>query len=237
MRMIAAILFCAAAQSVTAQGKPTRMDHSAWDMLLRKYVSTAGVVDYTGIKADLTFDRYLASLSRFAPQEAWSVDDKKAYWINVYNAFTVKLVCDHLPLESIQDIGGPEKQKFIRIGGEMMDLGHIEEDILGKGFNDPRIHFAITNASVSGPVLPNHAYAARTLNAQLDDAARRFINDPARNTVKENELRLSRIFDRFQEDFTGSGTIQEFLQRYTDVKLKPNTTVSYLEPDRTLNGK
>ncbi|MFZ1688044.1 MAG: DUF547 domain-containing protein, partial [Flavobacteriales bacterium] len=155
MRTITAILFCAAAQFATAQGKPTRMDHSAWDMLLRKYVSTAGVVDYTGIMADLTFDRYLASLSRFAPQEGWSVDDQKAYWINTYNAFTVKLVCDHLPLESIQDIGGPEKQKFIRIGGEMMDLGHIEEDILRKGFNDPRIHFAITNASVSGPVLSN----------------------------------------------------------------------------------
>lgn len=237
MRAIASLLLAAVVQLVTAQDKPTRMDHSAWDLLLRKYVSTAGAVDYTGIKADLTFERYLGSLSRFAPQDAWTADDKKAYWINAYNAYTVKLVCDNLPLKSIRDIGEPWKKKFIKIGGEMMDLDHIENGILRKEFDDPRIHFAINCASVSCPSLLNQAYHARTLNAQLDEATKRFINDPLRNKLGAEKMQLSSIFDWFKADFTKAGTVVQFIQRYTEVKLAANAAISYLEYDWGLNGK
>jgi Protein of unknown function, DUF547 len=236
MRTTTSIILAAVVQLVVAQDKPTRMDHSAWDMLLRKYVTEAGVVNYAGLKTDMTFERYLASLTRFAPQEAWTADEKKAYWINAYNAFTVKLICDNLPLKSIKDIGDPWKKKFIKIGKEMMDLDRIENGILRAQFDDPRVHFALSSASVSSPVLHNRAYTAATLSAQLEVAAKRFINDPLRNNLSESKLQLSSIFNRYKADFTKGGAVVQYLQRYTDMNLMPDAAISYLDDDWGLNG-
>ena len=101
-----------------------------------------------------------------------------AFWINAYNAYTIRLVLDHYPVSSIKDIGSkikipfvttPWAAKFFSIGGEKMSLDNIEHGTLRKNYNDPRIHFALVCASISCPRLRNEAYTAAALEKQLDD--------------------------------------------------------------------
>ena len=140
----------------TAQVSDTRpMTHEVWDELTRKHVTESGVVNYKGIIQDsIQFNAYLDLLSSHLPNETnWTREERLAYWINAYNAFTVKLIIDHYPVVSIKDIkkGIPLVNsvwdiQFIEIGGKSYDLNNIEHGILRKEFYEPRIHFAINCA-------------------------------------------------------------------------------------------
>ena len=151
------------------------VDHSAFDKLLHKHVNAQGLVNYQGFKADeVAFNQYLAMLSKNPPAANWPKNDQMAYWINAYNAYTIRLILDHYPVESIKDIGSkikipfvttPWAAKFFSIGGERMSLDNIEHGILRKKFDDPRIHFSLVCASMSCPRLRNEAYTADKLNA------------------------------------------------------------------------
>ncbi len=140
--------------SATAQPKGNS-DHppsnQLYTKILQKYVNSSGLVNYKGLKNDKAeFDQYLKILSAIHPSDKWSNNEKKAYWINAYNAFTLKLIIDNYPVKSIKDIGPflqipfvntPWAKKFFKIGGQQMKLDEIEHDILRKQFDDPRIHF------------------------------------------------------------------------------------------------
>lgn len=155
------------------------VDHSTYDKLLKKYVTAQGLVDYKGFKADETvFNQYLALLNKNPPAASWSKADQMAYWINAYNAYTIRLILDHYPVQSIKDIGSkiqipfvttPWAAKFFSISGEQMSLDNIEHGILRQKFDDPRIHFTLVCASISCPRLRNEAYTAAQLEKQLDD--------------------------------------------------------------------
>jgi hypothetical protein len=114
--------------------------HQQWDKLLKKYVNNSGMVNYKGLQKDQAdLDAYLKTLSDNAPQDNWSEDEKKAFWINAYNAFTVALILKHYPVKSIKDIAGniykintPWDIKFITIGAKKYDLNNIEHGILRK---------------------------------------------------------------------------------------------------------
>src|SRR6185437_11852104 len=130
-----------------------------WTSILKKYVNDEGLVNYKGIIGDKEqLQSYLDILTNNPPQDNWSKDDKEAYWINAYNAFTIKLIIDHYPVKSIKDIGPkhqipfvntPWEKKFFRIGKKKYKLDRIEHHILRKQFDDPRVHFAIVCASMS----------------------------------------------------------------------------------------
>jgi hypothetical protein len=160
--------------------------HQLWNTLLAKHVAPDGSVDYEGFITDQEkLNVYLESLQTVHPNNDWSENSRKAYWINAYNAFTVKLVIDHYPVESIKDIGGliksPFDIDFITIEHQTYDLNAIEHKILRAEFDDPRIHFAINCASVSCPKLLNKAYMPDKLDQQLDKRAKDFINNPSKN--------------------------------------------------------
>ncbi|MCB0771252.1 MAG: DUF547 domain-containing protein [Flavobacteriales bacterium] len=210
-------------------------DHSVWSNLLQDHVNNKGEVDYTAMGKDPRLGRYLGELSKAEPNERWSMNERKAFWINAYNAFTIRLILDHPGVQSIKDIDSPWKTKFFTIGGRTMDLDHVEHTELRKNINDPRIHFGIVCASFSCPRLWNHAYTAQDIDKQLDDAARRFINDPLRNELGPERVRLSRIFDWFKSDFTEHGTLVEYIKRYATIPVSHVATVEYLEYDWRLN--
>ncbi|MCY7291248.1 MAG: DUF547 domain-containing protein, partial [Ferruginibacter sp.] len=135
------------------QNKPKAITHKQWSELLKKHVNNKGDVNYKGfIKDSVALNRYLKLLSDNAPDSSLTKNEKFAYWINAYNAFTVKLITQHYPLKSIKDLGStatknaPWDEKFFTIGGKEMTLNTIEHDILRKPFNDPRLHFAINCA-------------------------------------------------------------------------------------------
>lgn len=219
--------------------------HTRLTALLKKHVSPAGEVNYKGIVKDsVQLNQYLKLLSANPPQKSWSRDDQLAYWINAYNAFTLQLIIRNYPLKSIKDIGSkvkipfvntPWDIKFIRIGNEEYDLNNIEHGILREKFKEPRIHFAIVCASVSCPRLLNEAYEGQKVQQQLEAQARDFINDKSRNKIAPNAAQLSQIFNWFRGDFTRQGTLTEFLNRYSSVKINKNARITYLEYNWGLN--
>ncbi|GAB5398927.1 MAG: hypothetical protein Aureis2KO_05120 [Aureisphaera sp.] len=212
------------------------VDHSQWNTLLQKYVTDEGWVNYEGFqKEQNTLENYLTLLSNNAPKKNWSVQELLAYYINLYNAHTVKLIVDHYPTESIKDINGPWTRGIVPIGNRNLSLGGIENGILRK-MNEPRIHFAINCASVSCPKLLNEAYVANKIEEQLDQVTRAFIDGP-KNEISASNPKLSSIFDWYAKDFTinGKQDVIGYINQYVDDPINDNATVEYLEYDWNLN--
>ena len=165
---------------VTSTSPP--IDHTQWDNLLKKHVSQEGNVNYKGFIADKTLlEEYLGLLSTNPPNKTWTKEEQLAYWINAYNAFTVKLIVDHYPVRSIKDIkkgvvfiNSVWDMEFFTIGGKKMNLNDIEHGIIRKEFKEPRIHFAVNCASLSCPPLRNEAFTASQLDEQLSDQTKFF---------------------------------------------------------------
>lgn len=220
------------------------LKHETWTALLTKYVDVEGHVNYAGFKADeKALDEYLAVLSANHPQESWNKNDILAFWINAYNAFTVKLIVKGYPIKSIKELGGaiykintPWDIKFIKIGDQEYDLNNIEHGIIRKEFDEPRIHFAVNCASVSCPRLRNEAFVGSRIDEQLDDQARYFINSPAKNKITKKCAELSKIFTWFKGDFTANGgSVQDFINKYSEVKITKKTKTKSLDYDWNLN--
>ena len=241
--LLQSILACTGTSQATS---PLPVSHEGWNTLLQKHVMPDGSVHYQGfIEDQVALQEYLDLLATHHPdEESWSREEQLAYWVNAYNAFTLKLVVDHYPVESIKDIrrGIPFVNsvwdiKFIDIGGHRYDLNNIEHSILRKKFDEPRIHFAINCASISCPDLRNEAYRAQDLDSQLAEQARRFINDPAKNVISEDSVSVSRIFQWFKRDFTRQGSLTEFLNMYSDMSIPAGTRVTFTRYDWRLNDK
>lgn len=221
----------------------TYINHLSWDRLLDLYVDTDGGVDYDGFLLNKNeLDYYLKALSLNPPKNDSSSDYKMAYWINCYNAFTIKLILDHYPIESIKDISdgvamidSPWDIKFFEIGGVDFDLNTIEHEILRKEFNDPRIHFAINCASFSCPKLLNQAYLPKQIDYQLERQAIDFINNSSKNKIEENTLKLSEIFSWFKVDFDKHGGVKLFLQKYVTFDVA-SASIEYVDYDWKLNN-
>ncbi len=228
--------------------------HAAWTTILGRYVRN-GSVDYAALKrvgqAELReYLRALESVERSC-HDGWSRPQKLAYWINAYNAYTLRLILDHYPLTSIRSIGvlpgAAFRTEFIpseRLRGRILALNDIEHEILRKELQEARIHFAIVCASKSCPTLRGEAYRATDLENQLDDAARTFVADTSKNRfdAATRILSLSSIFKWFHEDFERGGrTIPEFVARYSDEATanalrKAEVEVKFLDYDWSLNG-
>jgi hypothetical protein len=148
-------------------------------------------------------------------------NEQKVYWVNLYNALTVQLVLDHYPVKSIRDINispgifskGPWQKKLLTIQAEALSLDDIEHRILRPIWKDNRIHYAVNCASLGCPNLLPEAFSAEKMEAQLDKGARDFINHSRGVAVDGKNLKLSKIYDWFSEDFSGSsgGVIQHLL--------------------------
>jgi hypothetical protein len=209
--------------------------HTAWTALLKKHVviadeGRASRVRYAGFAADRSaLKAYLGVLSSAGETEyaGWDREQKMAFLINAYNAFTIEKVLTRYPdLRSIRDFGSvfgnPWKDRFIRLLGSQTSLDGIEHGMLrAKGkFDDSRVHFAVNCASVGCPMLREEAYVATRLDAQLEQQARRFLSDHARNRFDASAGRLvvSRIFDWYKEDWTsgigGIASREQYFSRY-----------------------
>ncbi|RMG16264.1 MAG: DUF547 domain-containing protein [Bacteroidetes bacterium] len=215
---------------------PPPFTHQLWDQLLKKYVSPSGKVNYKGFLSEKEkLQQYLNQLKANPPAANWSRNKQLAFWINAYNAYTVKLILDHYPLKSIREIDQPWDQPIATIGNNTYSLNNIEHDLIRKQFQEPRIHFAVNCASVSCPKLLNQAYTEAKLDEQLEQQTRAYINNPRENTITPEKAELSALFDWYQEDFTKNGSLIDFINRYANVKLKPNAQISYKPYNWNLN--
>ena len=217
-----------------------QISHEKWTSLLSKHVSKSGSVNYALFQKDSALlDDYLELLTKHDPDNEYlSEDARKAFWINAYSAYTVKLIITHYPLNSIRDLGSKIKiwdLKFIPIDGNEMSLNQIEHEILRKKFGDPRIHFAINCASVSCPILLNVAYNSDRLEVQLNEQAQVFINDASKNNISSESLQISKLWQWFKEDFTKDGDLISYLNKFSEIKISRKAKIEYLNYDWNLN--
>jgi len=211
------------------------VDHSVWDQLLKKYVDDNGDVNYKGFKQEAKLlNGYIDYLATKIPSENWSKQEKLAYYINVYNANTIKLIIDNYPTKSIKDIKNPWSKNRIKIGEEDFSLEDIEHKILRK-MNEPRIHFAINCASASCPKLLNIPYTADNIETLLEKATKDFIFDSDKNKISKENVHLSKIFDWYKKDFTKNGSLIDYINQYIKFKIDSDAKIFYLEYDWNLN--
>lgn len=228
------------------QAESVLLDHSLWDELTKSHVNENGFPNYKGfIQDSLKFNRYLRQLASNHPKESWSSNERKAFWINAYNAFTVKLIVDNYPVETIKDLGGgiyrvntPWDIKFIQIEDKTYHLNDLEHNILRKEWSDPRIHAAVNCASISCPKLMQGAYLAEQLDEQLDRQMKAFIHDTTKNIIGEKEVKLSKLFKWFSGDFkVEHSSVIDYINSYTDVKIKKSAKIEYFDYDWGLNDQ
>jgi len=198
-------------------GSTLRVDHTAWaallEHLLRPQPDGRRLVAYrdAGPAERAALEAYLATLST-TPVSRLSRPEQMAFWINLYNALTVKVVLDHWPVRSIRDIDispglfadGPWGARLITVEGEPLGLDDIEHRILRPIWRDPRIHYAVNCASMGCPDLAAEPYLADRLDAQLDRAGFDFVNHPRAVRIEKGKLFVSSIYHWFKEDFGGN---------------------------------
>jgi hypothetical protein len=214
----------------------SKIDHSQWDVLLKKYVGNNGLVNYKGFLNDKDeLEDYLDQLAQNPPDSSWKVQELLAYYINLYNAHTINLILNNYPINSIKDLNRPWTSSFVRVGNEKLTLGGVENSILRK-MDDPRIHFAINCASYSCPDLLNEAYQATTIEEQLERVTFSFINGP-KNELTESNIRLSKIFKWYKKDFkvNGQKDLIGYVNKYSKIKIKPDANLDFIEYNWDLN--
>ncbi|MDZ7876886.1 MAG: DUF547 domain-containing protein [Saprospiraceae bacterium] len=208
-------------------------DHSVWNDLLKKHVSATGKVNYKGFKTDLDIlDTYMRALNENAPTENASKEERLAYWINAYNAVTVRLIVGNYPLSSITKLDGgkPWDVKRYSNGSKKISLNDIENNIL-RPMGDARIHFALNCAAKSCPPLLNEAFTGENVLKLLEQRTKQFINS-SRTVVEKDGIKVSKIFEWYAKDF---GNVVDFVNKYAKVKAAKTAKVSYLDYDWGLN--
>ena len=224
--------------------------HSEWDFILKKYVHE-GKVDYNKIistPVDLKrLNDYLTTLNN-AEVSLLTRDERLAFWINAYNAFTVKLILNHYPLKSIKNIKDPWKQKLWYAANEKLSLDDIEHIKLRKEFKEPRIHFAIVCASIGCPALYPEAFEKDNIEQLFNLVARHFFTEHKNFHLKtlgnNTTIYLNRIFKWFKGDFgKHDKQVVEFILPYVQkkdrdiIKASDVVKLKYLDYDWSLNNK
>lgn len=213
----AALAAAGAAACLAGPASAFDQAHGAWDRILKAYTSD-GLVSYAALKAEpKALESYLDSLGDVTEADygAWNRDRQIAFWINAYNALTLKVILDHYPIEpsfpatlrypknSIRQIPGVWKAFKFLVMKRAMTLDDIEHETLRKRFHEPRVHMALVCAARGCPPLRAEAYAGAKLEEQLDDQARLFLKDPAKFRIDRDagRVHLSSIFKWFGGDF------------------------------------
>ena len=231
-------------------GNGANVDYGEWGAFLDRYrsVGADGVarVAYGKVnRADRARLDALVERLEAAPVDRMTRRQQLAYWINLYNAATVRLVIERHPVSSIRKIDGgllalgPWRQKRLTVAGEAVSLGDIEHRILRPLHGDARIHFALNCASIGCPDLAAEPFDAARIDAQLEAAARRFVNHPRGLRLDKGRLVGSSIFDWYAVDFGGKRGVVPALAKYADDKtralLQGRTLIDSFSYDWALN--
>lgn len=191
--------------------------HGIWDSVVSTHVEGSDF-DYQAAESEKV-DAYLDKLASVPRPtfDGWDESERLAFLINLYNAATVKLILDHLPVESIREVnaGEPWKLEFVRVFGGRVSLDHLEHGMIRELFAEPRIHFAVNCASKGCPPLRDEAYTGAKLDSQLAEQTRSFLGNRKFNRVEGDTLWLTPLFDWYAGDFTkAAGSIEKFVAPY-----------------------
>ncbi|WP_069470541.1 DUF547 domain-containing protein [Candidatus Marithrix sp. Canyon 246] len=202
-----------------------KINHNAWQQILNGYLIASDInrFNYAALKANKRnrnkLNAYIRSLEAINPRR-YSKKVQKAYWINFYNALTVKVVVDNYPISSIKKIGwfgrGPWNNKYVTVLGKKLSLNNIEHNILRPIWRDNRIHYAVNCASLGCPNLAATAYTSANTESLLNNAAINYINHTRGVQFKGRKLVISRIYQWYQVDFRN---VKQHLIKYAKPQL------------------
>lgn len=231
-----------------------RVENTSWqaflDACLKDNPNGLNKVNYGGatLAEQVFVDDYVALLSRTEVSKL-NPAEQKAFWINFYNALTIQVVLDHMPVKSILDIDispgffaqGPWGKKLVTVEGEELSLDDMEHRILRPIWKDPRIHYGVNCASVGCPDLVMNPYDPATLDTVLTTNAIAYVNSPRGVRIEDGKVTVSKIYDWFIEDFGGNEAgILAHLRQYAKgdlkVALDKATKISDYEYDWSLNA-
>lgn len=221
----------------------TTISHQYWQQTLDKYLENQGeysLFDYANVtnSDEKILNSYLRQMRRIDPRE-YKKSEQYAYWVNLYNAITVKIILDNYPIKSITKLGGlfsfgPWDEEVITVAGKALTLNDIEHRILRPIWNDPRTHYAVNCASFGCPNLQAKAFTANNSEQLLNKAATEFINSKKGVLIINNKVQLSSIYEWFALDFGNQQQLFAHLKKYRP-ELKPfKGDISY-EYDWDLN--
>lgn len=232
-----------------------RVDHRDWSRLIAAYtdLSPARVTrfDYArvSIQDKAALDTYVARLAA-TPISRFNRREQFAFWVNLYNALTVKVILDHYPVKSIRDIDispgwfadGPWGAKLVTVEGEKIALDDIEHRILRPIWKDPRIHYVVNCASIGCPDIPPVAVTAENAEKLLNDGAVRFVNHPRGVNTAAGRVVVSSIYSWFEADFGGNEAgVLDHIRKFASPDLKSRLTgrdgYDDHDYDWRLNGK
>ena len=232
--------------------------HEVWTEVLEKYVDDLGLVDYTGLSADRGgLDLYIEAIGRVSPESHPdrfpARENRLAYWINAYNALVFHGVLARGPEEEsvwsgmVSGLGFFGLRKYT-LGGQVLNLKTLEDDLIREPFMDPRIHAALNCASIGCPRLLRRAFEPATLDADLDAAMAEFVAADL-NVAVDHEKRtvtLSKIFDWFESDFVRyeaevennwGGTVVDYINRFRgpDAAVPVDYRLKFSKYDKRIN--
>jgi hypothetical protein len=245
-------------QALAAESEKQGFDYNDFAEALKINVDEAGMVNYKKLKTEpeklQAFITELGNLDR-KDFDKWDDNEKIAFWLNAYNALTLKAIIDNYPIKSsffksriypknsIRQIAGVwDKIKF-KVMGQNLTLGHIEHKILRVKFDEPGVHVAMVCAAMGCPPLRNEPYTGDKLQEQLDDQARRFLSNSAKFKIARanDRIYLSPIFKWFAVDFIKKHGPKEKIGRHNkEQSAVLNYIASYLDEaqkDYVLTGK
>jgi len=212
-------------------GSEATVDHSAWDDFLGRHLAERDGINLVRYSRVPQEDRaalagYVEALAGTAVSSL-ARDEQMAYWVNLYNALTIGIILDNLPVDSIRDISdglfssGPWDRKVVSVEGEELTLNDIEHRILRPIWMDPRVHYAVNCASIGCPNLAPRAYTGANLEEMLERGAKDYVNHPRGVSVSGGVLEVSSIYSWFSEDFgSGDAELIEHLRRYAEPGLR-----------------
>ena len=176
----------------------------------------ANLVNYQAWGKDARHAKALQALQAKAVPAARG--EKLAYWMNAYNFLTIDLITREKESDSIKNLGSvlknPWKKHKWTLHGKEYTLDGIEHKILRK-MGEPRIHMAINCASLSCPDLRAEAYTSSKLEAQLKEQTNLLLKDTTKGMMLTKKgVKLSKIFDWFDDDFGSEKELIAFLRAY-----------------------
>ncbi len=213
--------------------------HDKCAEVLKDFVDEKGMVDYTTLRRQrLRLKALLLEFDTIDPSEyrKWTKENKIAFWLNAYNIQMLKIITDNYPIQSSRILRlypgwGPNSILHIKgiwsdykflVMDEEFTLSEIDKRFFRKEFDDPRIFFAVSRGSLSGPPLRNEPYYGHRLNKQLDDQVKRFLSGllALRIDTEKQRVYLSSLFQL-------SSYGKEFISKFAiDKKFKDHEPVT-----------
>ena len=214
--------------------QPTAQDYKVFDKLLKTYVDPNGRVNYKMLTKEKTaINQVLDQLQKINTQKL-NEKARLAFYINLYNLTTLKVIADNYPIKSIKDIKGGKIWDIglMVLNGKSYSLNELENQLIRGQYKEPRIHFLINCGAKSCPPLHTEAFTEKNIDELMDKRTRQFINDVLSNTITPKQIKISKIFDWYQTDF---GNLVSFINRYSKTKVLNNAKISFMDYDWDLN--